>query len=582
MNTWTLLSFIGFTALVAIISYIATKKEDLKSSDGYFLGGRSLTGISIGFSILLTNWSAEQLIGLNGQGFSVGLSNMGWAVTSAIAFVLMACVFLPMFIRKGITTIPDYIEDRFGPTARNVIAWCILVNMAAVALPSVVYAGALGLSKIFDVSSLFGISDSSALIISIIFITIIGGFYAIFGGLKAVVVSDTVNGIGFFIGSILVLILALRALGAGDAGDGLVELVTKEPQMLNAVSSPKVNVPFGAIFTGMLLMNIYFACTNQVIIQRALGAKSLAEGQKGVLIAGIIKIISIFILIVPGIAAYHLYGSENIRPDEAYPLLINRLLPEAVVGFFGAVLFGAIISTFNSTINSCSTIFAVNIYKPYHKGKMDPAKCITAGKWFGAGLALFAAICAPFIKFAPQGLYMFMQEFNALFTIPMLLMILVGMVSKRASSTATIAGMLTYMALYLFFRFGYTGWDLHFLHKTAIYFGCGLLVTAVITYLHPAEIVKRRVQEAPVNIQNWKHLRLASVATTVLMVATYAVASPIGVVAPIEEIPGNLMIILFASLFSTWAINAVIKRYCDNKANSIFESDPKEELIKQV
>ena len=568
MNTWTLLSFIGFTALVAIISYYATKKEDLKSSDGYFLGGRSLTGISIGFSILLTNWSAEQLIGLNGQGFSVGLSNMGWAVTSAIAFVLMACVFLPMFIRNGITTIPDYIEDRFGPTARNVIAWCILVNMAAVALPSVVYAGALGLSKIFDVSSLFGISENSALIVSIIFITIVGAIYAIFGGLKAVVVSDTVNGIGFFVGSILVLILALRALGAGDAGDGLVELITKDPQMLNAVSSPKVNVPFGAIFTGMLLMNIYFACTNQVIIQRALGAKSLAEGQKGVLIAGIIKIISIFILIVPGIAAFHLYGSENIRPDEAYPLLINRLLPEAVVGFFGAVLFGAIISTFNSTINSCSTIFAVNIYKPYHKGKINPEKCITAGKWFGAGLALFDAICAPFIKFAPQGLYMFMQEFNALFTIPMLLMILVGMISKRASSTATIAGMLTYMALYLFFRFGYTGWDLHFLHKTAIYFVCGLLVTGIITYLRPAEIVQKRQQQAPVNIENWKYLRLGSIITTVLMIATYAMASPIGVVAPIEDIAGNLTLIAIASIVSIWVINVMLKQFFAKKAAS--------------
>lgn len=569
MNLWTLLTFVGFTALVAIISYYATRKEDLNTSDGYFLGGRSLSGISIGFSILLTNWSAEQLIGLNGQGYSVGLSNMGWAVTSALAFVMMAVVFLPYFIKKGITTIPDYIESRFGPTARNVIAWCILVNMAAIALPTVVYAGALGLSKIFSVATLFGVSDSAALMISIVFITLVGGIYAIFGGLKAVVVSDTVNGIGFFIGSIFVLVLGLQALGGGDAGDGVYKLVTTNQQMLNAVSSPKVNVPFTAIFTGMLLINIYWACTNQVIIQRALGAKSVAEGQKGVLFAGLIKVVSILILIVPGIIAFHLYGNEGIRGDEAYPLLVSRLLPNAFIGFFGAVLFGAIISTFNSTINSCSTIFAVNIYKPYKKGTVNNSDSIKAGKWFGTGLAIFAAICAPFIKSAPQGLYMFMQEFNALFTVPMLLMILVGMLSKTASSKAVLAGMATYGILYLFFKFAYTGWELHFLHKTAIYFVVGLLVTGIITYRNPITLVRQKTKTAPVNVENWKYLPLASIATVGVMVATYAIFSPIGVVAPVEEITSNIIRIIISTVAGVFVVNHLYNLLVNKKAKQV-------------
>ncbi|MEL0624088.1 solute:sodium symporter family transporter [Marinomonas arenicola] len=560
MNTWTLVSFIGFTLLVAIISYIATKKEDLNSNDGYFLGGRSLTGISIGFSILLTNWSAEQLIGLNGQGYSVGLSNMGWAVTSALGFVLLACVFLPFFLKKGITTIPDYIEERFGSVARNFIAWVILINMAAVALPTVLYAGALGLSRIFNVASLFHISEDAALIASIVFITVIGGIYAIFGGLKAVVISDTVNGIGFFIGSILILFLGLQALGNGDSFLGVKELITKDPQMLNAVSSPKVNVPFAAIFTGMLLINIFFSCTNQVIIQRAFGAKSVAEGQKGVLFAGIIKIVSILILIVPGIIAFHLYGSEGIKADEAYPLLVNRLLPASLVGFFGAILFGAIISTFNSTINSCSTIFAVNIYKPLKGGNISSIEDIKAGKIFGTGLAIFAAICAPYIKSAPQGLYMFMQEFNALFTVPILLMVVIGMFWKKASAKSTIPGMVTYMVLYLFFKFGYTGWDLNFLHKTAIYFVAGLTVSVILTHLYPAANEEKKEKQVPVNIENWKHLRLGSIITIVLMVMTYAIASPIGIVAPWEEIPANLAKILIASIVITFALNTIVKK----------------------
>ncbi|MCZ2722180.1 solute:sodium symporter family transporter [Marinomonas sp. 15G1-11] len=561
MNVWTITSFIGFTLLVAVISWWYTRKEDLTTRDGFFLGGRSLSGVSIGFSILLTNWSAEQLIGLNGQGYSVGLSNMGWAVTAAIAFVITAIVFLPMFIKKGITTIPDFIEARFGGTARNFIAWLFLINVAVVFLPTIVYAGALGMSKIFNVADIFGINEDSALLVSIFFITVIGGIYAIFGGLKAVVISDTINGFGFFVGSIFILIMGLIALGSGSMANGVEHLIVDHPQMLNAVTSPKVSVPFGAIFTGMVLINIYFVCTNQIIIQRALGAKSVAEGQKGVLFAGVVKIISILILIVPGIIAFHLYGNENIRPDEAYPILTSRLLPSYMVGFFGAVLFGAIISTFNSTINSCSTIFAINIYTPLKKGDVSNQQSVSAGRIFGTGLAIFSALGAPFIQYAPQGLYLFMQEFNALFSIPMLLMVVVAIFFKKATVQTTISGMLVYIALYLFFKFGYTGWDLHFLHKTAIYFFCGLAVTLLLTHYFPSTSVEVESHNtAKVNIENWKHLRIASIMTLVLMVATYVIASPLGIVAPISEVPMNLLYITLASIAAVIITNSVVKK----------------------
>ncbi|PSU35553.1 solute:sodium symporter family transporter [Photobacterium lutimaris] len=569
MNTWILVSFVLFTAFVAVVSWIATKKEDLKSSSGYFLGGRGLTGISIGCSILLTNWSADQLIGLNGQGYAFGLSNMGWPVTSAIAFILMATVFLPYFLKTGITTIPELIERRFGATTRNVIAVCILINMAAIALPAVVYAGALGMSKVFNVSELLGISDSSAIVLSIILITLIGSIYSIFGGLKAVVVSDTINGIGFFIGSILVLIVALQALGGGDFSDGMYKLVTENQHMLNAVTAPTVTVPFSALFTGMILVNVYFACTNQVIIQRALGAKNLEEGQKGVLIAALIKIISIAILIFPGIIAFHLYGHEGIHGDEAYPILINRLLPSYMIGIFGAILFGAVISTFNSTINSCSTIFALNIYKPLCKKEPSAEKCITAGKYFGAFLGIFSALVAPYIKNAPDGIYMFFQEFNSILTVPMLLMIIVGMLSKRATPKATISGGATYVALYLFFKFGYQGLDLHFLHQSALFFTIGAIVTLVMTHIEPAkeEIVIK--QDAPVEVKNWKHLRLANIVILVIMVATYALASPIGIVTEPENILRNVLVICVASVISIFGLNLLCKKYLRRRSWSL-------------
>lgn len=558
MNIWTLVSFIGFTALVALISWYYTRREDLKTDDGFFLGGRSLRGIPIAFSILLTNWSAEQLIGLNGQGYSVGLSNMGWAVTGGTAFVITACIFLPWFLRTGITTIPELLEQRFGTGIRNLTAWCILINMMTVGLPTVVYAGALAFNRIFDFPGLLGVSDFSGLVISVAGITIIGSFYAIFGGLKAVVVSDTINGIGFFAGSILILLLALSALGHGDIGDGVETLVLQQPQMMNAVSSPNVTVPFTAIFTGMLLMNVYFAGSNQVIIQRALGACSLAEGQKGVLLAGAIKIVSVLILVVPGIIAWHLYGEEGIKPDDAYPLLIKRLMPDVLSGTFGAIMFGAVISTFNSTINSCSTIFALNIWRPWVKRHGSSEQVILAGKYFGAAMAIFSACLAPFVERAPAGLYMFMQEFTSLFTIPMLLIILLGMLSRRATSAAAVGGLVTYVVLWLFFKFIWSGWTLNFLHKSAIFFICALAVSMIIIWIKPNTRPITLKVNTSFQLENWRYLRPASLAVVMLTVLAYLLASPFGLVAPATEIPGNMLRALLITLATGIGLNIFI------------------------
>jgi SSS family solute:Na+ symporter len=186
---------------------------------------------------------------------------------------------------------------------------------------------------------------------------------------------------------------------------------------------------------------------------------------------------------------------------------------------------------------------------------------------FGTALAIFAAVCAPFIKNAPQGLYMFMQEFNALFTVPMLLMIAVGMISKKATTKSVLPGMFTYMVMYLFFKFIYTGWELHFLHKVTIYFLSGLAVTMYLTSKYPAAEAEVNEEEAPVNVENWKYLRIASISTLAIMVATYALASPIGVVAPVEEIPGNVMRILIGSVAGVFVVNHLVKLYSEFRNN---------------
>ncbi|WP_133012093.1 solute:sodium symporter family transporter [Marinomonas flavescens] len=564
MNSWAIFSFIACTALVAFISWKITKEGDLTTSKGYFLGGRGLTGIQIGTSILLTNWSAEQLIGLNGQGFAVGLSSMGWAVTSGVGLIIMATIFLPYFLSRGITTLPELVEERFGSGARNFMAFCILLGLVLMLLPAVLYTGALALTKLFNITELFDVSYNVALTGAIVFIVIIGSTYAIFGGLKAVVISDTINGIGFFFGSILVLVLGLNALGDGHILSGVHKLITVHPQMFNAVTPEKATIPFSTLFTGMILINIYFACANQLIIQRALGAKNLAEGQKGVLMAAVIKILSVGILLVPGIIAFHLYGDQGIHPDQAYPLLIHNVMPDYMVGIFGAVLFGAVISTFNSIINTCSTIFALNVYKPLKGNYVEDIQCITAGKKFGFAIAVFAACAAPFIQYLDHsGVYIFVQKFNVALHLPVLFIVLIGMVSKRATAKATITGAAFYVICSLYFTY-FTEWKLNFLHQAAIMFTLSLIITWLMTLKNPDLSNKKLlVKLDTVDITHWKHIRLGCVVVSVMMVAAYALASSIGVVTDPDKITRNVLIILASSILAIFILNIIVKVFMD-------------------
>lgn len=328
-----LLSFIFFTALVAFLSWYKTRDDDLSTQDGYFLAGRSLTGIFIGGSLMLTNLSTEQMVGLNGQGYKYTMAVMAWEVTSAFALVLMAQMFLPRYLKSGITTIPDYLEERYDKSTRIIISVLFLIAYAVGFLPTVLYSGALVLLNIFNIPAAFGISQMKALIIIVWAIGIIGSIYAIFGGLKAVAVSDTYNGVGLLIGGFMITGFALSKLGGGSFAEGINTLVTVNPEKLNAIGGPSSPVPWTTLFTGMLFNNLFYWCTNQSIVQRTFGAKNLAEGQKGVFLAGFCKLLGPIYLVLPGIIAFHLYGNSLSNPDMAYPVLVLDVLPKPLAGF---------------------------------------------------------------------------------------------------------------------------------------------------------------------------------------------------------------------------------------------------------
>lgn len=288
---FTLLSCAGFMAFVAWYSYHKTKNK-VNDSTGYFLAGRGLTGGFIAGSLVLTNLSAEQLIGLNGQAYNANLTNMAWEVTAGFSVIILALVLLPRYLKGAFTTLPEFLNARFDQGTRLLVVLLFMLGYGLITIPSVLYSGAIAVLQVFDIPNMLGITFEQAMWLSVWTIGIIGSIYAIFGGLRAVAISDTINGIGLLLVGLIVPILGFIALGNGDFFIGIKTVVTEHPEKLNSIGSSSDGVPFGTIFTGMLFANLFYWGTNQYVIQRTLGAKSLAEGQKGALLTGFFKNIS--------------------------------------------------------------------------------------------------------------------------------------------------------------------------------------------------------------------------------------------------------------------------------------------------
>ena len=385
MNTndilFTLGSCIFFMAIVGFISYQRTKGQT-DNQDGYFLAGRGLTGVFIAGSMLLTNLSAEQLIGLNGSAYGFNMSAMAWEVTAGFATIIMALVFLPRYLKGAFTTLPEFLANRYDDGVRRLTVVLFMVGYGLITIPSVLYSGSVAVLRLFDVPKLLNIDYSTALFVTVFTVGTVGAVYAVFGGLKAVVVSDTINGIGLLFIGLLVPILGFRLLGDGSILKGIETIATNHTDKLNAIGASTDPVPFGTIFTGMILANLFYWGTNQYVIQRTLGAANLAEGQKGVLLSGYFKVLVPFMMMIPGVIAFHLYSNDGTKLpsiDLAFPQLVNDVLPFYLSGFFLAVLLGAVFSSFNSLLNSAATLFCFDVYKPLKKRRF-PTKKLSASQ----------------------------------------------------------------------------------------------------------------------------------------------------------------------------------------------------------
>lgn len=507
-------SFVGFTLLVAIIAYWSTKNTDEKSSDGYFLGGRSLTGPVIAGSLLLTNLSTEQIVGMNGVSFRDGLPIMAYEVVAAIAMVFTAFILLPKYLKGGITTIPQFLERRYGKTTKTIVSLLFLLGYAISMLPTVLYSGALAINTMFDIPEMLDMGPVSTLWVTVWAIGIIGGIYAIFGGLKAVAVSDSINAIGLIIGGSLIPIFGLMYIGDGNVFTGLSTLTTALPEKFDIIGGSDSDVPFWTLFTGMIIVNFYYWGTNQAIIQRALGAKNLKEGQIGLLLAAFIKILGPFIVVLPGIIAFFIFNGDLPNADEAYPMLVKKVLPVAFIGFFAAVLFGAILSSFNSALNSSVTLFGLDFYKEYFNKNASEKQIVRAGKTFGIVLAIFSMAIAPLLYGVQGGVFTYLQELNGTHSVPILAIILVGIFSKRVTGKAANLALLFSVVSYLILLYVIrpicleTGTFFpNFLHLMGIIFVLALIILFTVSHFKPRETDYSQEYTGQVNITSWKYLK---------------------------------------------------------------------------
>lgn len=436
-------SFLFFTGLVAALTFWLTRQDDHKSSEGYFLGGRRLTWPLIAGSLLLTNLSTEQMVGLNGAVFAHGFAVMVWEVVAVIALVCMALFFLPRFLKSGVTTVPEYLEKRFDHQTQVIANFIFLSAYAVILLPIILYTGATGLIGILDAQGILGLqSETTTLWLIVWIVGLIGSLYALSGGLRTVAVSDMLNGIGLLVGGIMITWFGLRALGDGDVLTGITVLTERNPGRFNSIGGSDSSVPISTVFTGILLLNFFYWTTNQQIIQRTFGARSLAEGQKGVLATGLLKLIGPVYLVIPGLIAFALFGGQDIKADHSYGMLVNQVLPPSFAGFFAAVMMGAILSSFNSALNSTCALFSLGLYKSVINKNADSAQVVRAGKIFGWIIALTSMTLAPLL-IGQVSIFSYLQKMNGIYFIPVFAVVSVGMLTNRVPPVAAKVGLLT-------------------------------------------------------------------------------------------------------------------------------------------
>ena len=479
LNWFDIFIFLVFILTVVGFSMYKSRREE--NSEDYFLAGRGLKWYLIGFSIVAANISTEQFVGMSGQGAgNVGLAVSGYQLLGAVTIVFVALFFLPRFLRSGIYTMPEYLEYRYNSTARGLMAFYTMVIYVGVTITAVLYSGGLTLHTIFEMD----------MIKAVWLIGIIAALYTTWGGLKAVAYADLFQGSGLLIGGLLTLVLGFIAVG-GPAS--FFEANADRLHMVLPADHPEI--PWTALLIGLWIPNFYYCGLNQFIVQRTLAAQSLRQGQLGIIFAASLWLLVPFAIVIPGIMAVQLYGTELATPDKAYPMLIRKLVPAGLRGFIFAALAGAVISSLASMLNSASTIFTMDLYKRYWKKDAPQKSLVRIGRVMTIVFVIVGCFIAPQLanpKF--KGIFHYIQEFQGYISPGILAAFVFGFIVKRAPASAGVAALLLTVPVYGFLQWQYS--EIAFLNRMAITFAIIILVMALISFINPLKTSKEMpVQE---------------------------------------------------------------------------------------
>lgn len=430
ISTLDLMIILAYLAAIILIGIFSVRRRKM-SSEGFFLAGRSLKWGMIGAALFAANISTIHMVGLAANGFKDGIvwGNFEWMATFLL--IILALFFAPFYFKNRISTLPEFLEKRFGPRSRSFFAFIVIITALFSHIGISLYAGAVVMKTIFGVD----------IMVSILVISFITTTYSILGGLRAIVVIESFQSVILIGGATLLTILTIALLP--DIGiHSMAELkAALRPGQLDMLQSGESSIlPWYAILLGYPVLGIYYWCADQTIVQKVLGAKTLSDAQNGPLFAGFLKILPVFIMVFPGILAYALFSDEITDPNDTLMVLISNVLPKGLVGLMTAALLAALMSTISAALNSVGTLVSIDIVKRIRPSTPDKI-LLRTGRIASLVVIILAISWSPWIG-------RFESIFDAIVIVlsmlspPVASVFVMGIISRRGNDKVALSTMI--------------------------------------------------------------------------------------------------------------------------------------------
>jgi SSS family solute:Na+ symporter len=485
-----------------------------KDSTDYFLAGKALPWWAIGASLIAANISAEQIIGMSGSGYAIGLAIASYEWMAALTLLIVGKFFLPIFLKNNISTMPQFLEQRYGPSVRTLMAVVWLGLYVFVNLTSILWLGSIA------VHTVTGVDQMTALII----IGVFALAYQLWGGLKAVALTDIVQVALLVMGGLIIVYLSLDKIG-GDGGviGGFTQLTAQFPEhfkmILDKTSPHYKELPgLSVLLGGLWVMNVSYWGFNQYIIQRALGAKDIAEAQKGIAFAAYLKLLMPVIVVVPGLAALVL-APNLLKPDQAYPEMM-KLLPPGLLGLVFSALVAAIIASLAAKINSIATIFTLDIYAKQKPGSSEQ-HLVLVGRIAAVVAVIIGIIAAKPLLGGADQVFQLIQEYTGFFTPGIVVIFMLGLFWKRATTASALVATAGSVILSLALKFGMP--DMPFMNRVGWVFLLALAAAIVVSLVAPQKKAVNVVSLEGVSYKTTTGFNIAGLGVILILIALYAV-----------------------------------------------------------